>query len=206
MSGFGTAFTTLALAGIGDKSFLIALVFSAKHKARWVFLGSFLALILGSIIWIALGVTLKNHIDSLILGIVSSLAFISFGIYYIANYLKLLKSDKQAISFSTDSMLQQNIHTKDYKPFYIVKKTFASTFVAEFGDRTQLTLLLLATAPGLVFTSLLAGAFSSQLILTIAAVGSGKWFGSLMNEKMLALVSGIVFLILGIQTLIDSIQ
>ncbi|NBQ26154.1 MAG: TMEM165/GDT1 family protein, partial [Verrucomicrobia bacterium] len=64
MAGFTTAFATVALAGIGDKSFLTALALAARHKARWVFTGSVSALTLGAGIWIAMGAWLGTIVST----------------------------------------------------------------------------------------------------------------------------------------------
>ena len=80
MAGFTTAFATVAVAGIGDKSFLTALVLAARHKARWVFTGSVLALTIGAALWIGIGVWLRSHISMDVIRVVSGTTFLAFGI------------------------------------------------------------------------------------------------------------------------------
>ena len=79
MAGFTTAFATVAVAGIGDKSFLTALVLAARHKARWVFTGSVLALTIGAGLWIGIGVWLRSHISMDVIRVVSGTTFLAFG-------------------------------------------------------------------------------------------------------------------------------
>ena len=64
MAGFTTAFATVALAGIGDKSFLTALALAARHKARWVFTGSVAALTIGAGLWIGMGSWLSTFVST----------------------------------------------------------------------------------------------------------------------------------------------
>ena len=80
VAGFTTAFATVAIAGVGDKSFLTTLLLAARHKARWVFTGSVSALTIGAGLWIAAGVWMKSIISIDTIQIISGVAFLLFGV------------------------------------------------------------------------------------------------------------------------------
>ena len=70
------------------------------------------------------------------------------------------------------------------------------TFVAEWGDRTQLaTLTLAATHSPLGVT---VGATLGHAICAAIAVGSGKWIAGKLSERWLTAMSGALFLLFGI--------
>ena len=40
LAAFGSSFTAITLAELGDKTFFMALILAARHRARWVFIGA----------------------------------------------------------------------------------------------------------------------------------------------------------------------
>jgi len=39
LAAFGSSFTAITLAELGDKTFFMALILAARHRPRWVFIG-----------------------------------------------------------------------------------------------------------------------------------------------------------------------
>lgn len=83
-------------------------------------------------------------------------------------------------------------------------KVFGSVFVAELGDKTQLTCLAFASVVpkyrGVVFlASVLALAFSSAI-----AVFFGCQITRIISPRTVKLVAGVVFLIFGVIYLRDA--
>ena len=197
MAGFTTAFATVAVAGIGDKSFLTALVLAARHKARWVFTGSFLALTIGAALWIGMGVWMRAHISMDIIRLVSGVTFLAFGIKalfdgYRSHIGKRAESVQAALPELGASL----------SPNAVIRDSFATTFLAEFGDRTQLALLGLAAGPNISAESIFTGAVAANILLAIGAVTSGKCLSRRLCQKRISLVSGILFIALGVKILI----
>lgn len=71
-------------------------------------------------------------------------------------------------------------------------------FIAELGDRAEVTTIFLATAPAFTFTGLLAGTLRGHALVTWLAVGAGKWIGGSISEKLLYRASGGRFLVFGL--------
>ena len=200
MAGFTTAFATVAVAGIGDKSFLTALLLAARHKARWVFTGSVLALTIGAGIWICMGVWMRSVISMDLIKIVSGFTFLLFGLKALAEGFGLTqenqcnKSDGGSKATNTSLQLPANA---------VIRNSFTTTFLAEFGDRTQLALLALAAGPDISAESIFTGAVAANIVLAIAAVTSGKFLKSKLCQKKVAIFSGTLFLILGLKILLQ---
>ena len=199
LAGFTTAFATVAVAGIGDKSFLTTFLLAARHKARWVFTGSVLALTIGAGLWISLGVWMRSTVSIDLIKIVSGITFLLFGVKALADgfgittkkHNNLNKEEKGSV----DSSLQLPANA-------VIRNSFTTTFLAEFGDKTQLALLALAAGPDISAESIFTGAVVANIILAIAAVTSGKFLKSRICQKKVAIFSGALFIVLGIKILV----
>ncbi|MBI2415961.1 MAG: TMEM165/GDT1 family protein [Candidatus Kerfeldbacteria bacterium] len=83
MKIFITAFVTIFLAELGDKTQIATLLFAAnKDHNKWVvFLGAALALVLTSAIGVILGSTLSNYVNEKTLKMIGGAGFIIVGIW-----------------------------------------------------------------------------------------------------------------------------
>lgn len=78
---FGTAFLTLFLAELGDKTQLAVIVMSAKTKSKVaVFLGASLALVLVSLLGVLVGGVLSQYVPTEWLQRIVAVAFIVIGV------------------------------------------------------------------------------------------------------------------------------
>lgn len=83
MKIFLTAFATIFLAELGDKTQIATLLFAAnKDYSKWlVFLGAALALLLTSAIAVIIGATVSNYVDEKTLKIIGGAGFILVGVW-----------------------------------------------------------------------------------------------------------------------------
>ena len=203
MAGFTTAFATVAIAGIGDKSFLTALALAACHKARWVFTGCIAALTFGTALWILLGAWMSTMIPVEAIKTVSGITFIFFGLkaFYEAISAKIRPQKTEQ-----ENNCHQKFSNSSHAPSAnaVIRNSFTTTFIAEFGDRTQLTLLALAAGPNISAEDIFTGATAANLILLILAVTSGKFLRNWLCQKKILLISSGLFLTLGIKIILFS--
>ena len=196
MAGFTTAFATVALAGIGDKSFLTAFALAARHKARWVFTGSVSALTIGAGLWIGMGTWLSTFISTDTVKIVSGFTFLAFGAIALNQAYQCHANPEvypnQIADNTTNAIAQKGAEV-------VIRDSFTTTFLAEFGDRTQLALLALAAGPNISAPSIFSGAVAANTLLAIAAVSSGKLLKNHLCYKRISFCSGILFIALGIK-------
>ena len=198
MAGFTTAFATVALAGIGDKSFLTALALAARHKARWVFIGSVSALTIGAGLWIGMGAWLNTLVSTDTVKFVSGITFLAFGTLAL-NQVYLCHSNPEIdAKLTTEKLLYE---VGDQGAEIVIRDSFTTTFLAEFGDRTQIALLALAAGPNISASSIFSGAVAANVLLAIAAVSSGKLLRNHLSYKKLSFCSGILFIALGVKIL-----
>ena len=198
MAGFTTAFATVALAGIGDKSFLTALALAARHKARWVFVGSVSALTIGAGLWIGMGAWLNTLVSTETVKFVSGITFLAFGALALSQVYQCHSNPEIDAKLTSDKLMRD---VSDQGAEIVIRNSFTTTFLAEFGDRTQLALLALAAGPNISASSIFTGAVAANFLLVIAAVSSGKLLRNHLSYKKLSFCSGILFLALGVRIL-----
>ncbi|MBD2152078.1 TMEM165/GDT1 family protein [Pseudanabaena sp. FACHB-1277] len=86
----------------------------------------------------------------------------------------------------------------------IVTTTFITIFLAEIGDKTQLTTLMIAAQshePWIVFTGAAIALVSTSLLGVIA----GKWLAQNFSPRLLNTLAGLSFLILSISLLWEAV-
>jgi len=201
VAGFTTAFATVAIAGIGDKSFLTTLVLAARHKARWVFTGSVSALTIGAGLWITAGVWMKSIVSIDTIQIISGVAFLLFGVNALVEAAKVKSSPRSSNTDQDQPNTLERATPTAMPANAVIRNSFTTTFLAEFGDRTQLALLALAAGPNISAESIFSGAVAANTLLAIMAVSSGKCLKNRLCQRRLSIISGIVFISLGINIL-----
>ncbi len=86
----------------------------------------------------------------------------------------------------------------------IASTTFITIFLAEIGDKTQLTTLMISAQshqPWIVF----AGAAIALVSTSLLGVLAGKWLAKNFSPSLLNTLAGLSFLILSISLLWDAI-
>ena len=209
LAAFGSSLTAITLAELGDKTFFMALILSVRHRARWVFIGSFAALTAVTLISLALGYGLRELLPQSLVPWLAAVLFISFGIKL------LIDAQGMAANAATEEKeeAEQAINTAESSKAFntawaVIWEAFVLVFIAELGDRTQFTTIFMATAPAQVFSfgGLLAGTLLGHALVTWLAVGAGKWIGQLVNERLLYRLSGGLFLVFGLAALSQALS
>ncbi len=86
----------------------------------------------------------------------------------------------------------------------IVSTTFITVFLAELGDKTQLSVLVISAQshqPWVVFTGAAIALVSTSLLGVLA----GKWLAKTFSPSLLNTLAGLSFLILSISLLWEAI-
>ena len=81
--------------------------------------------------------------------------------------------------------------------------TFITVFLAEMGDKTQLTTITLSSTTNKPLAVFLGSSIALILATLLGALAGGS-IASLIPDFMLKLLSGMVFLIIGINLLAQS--
>jgi len=172
----------VTLAEMGDKTQLLAMAFATKYKASKVLIGVFLATILNHAFAVALGnfVTRYQAID-LWIQIFASLSFIFFGLWTI-------RGDK----------LDGEENRKTKFKFGSVMTVAIAFFIAELGDKTQLTTIALAAKFPENPIGVLMGSTTGMLIADAIGIIVGVVMCKKIPERTIKLVSAGAFIFFGL--------
>jgi putative Ca2+/H+ antiporter (TMEM165/GDT1 family) len=87
---------------------------------------------------------------------------------------------------------------------YILGQAFLMTFLAEWGDRSQIATIALAASFNPFMVTL--GALLGHLLCTAAAVKIGELVSGKISEQKILIVGGIVFIVSGLCTFVLVIE
>jgi putative Ca2+/H+ antiporter (TMEM165/GDT1 family) len=89
----------------------------------------------------------------------------------------------------------------DWKIFLTV---FASVFIAELGDKTQLATLLFAADKEVSRTTVFLAASAALVVASGLGVLAGSVLTQMISEKILHYVAGAGFIVIGVFTLLRA--
>ncbi len=86
----------------------------------------------------------------------------------------------------------------DWKIFLTI---FASVFIAELGDKTQLATMLFAADKEIGKVTVFLAASAALVVASLIGVVAGSLMASYINEKYLHYIAGVGFILIGTLTL-----
>lgn len=177
IADFLVALVAVGLAELGDKTQLCILFMSSKTKRHAILLsGIMLGYLVVDGAAIVAGSLLASVFPTLLVKIVSGGLFIAFGV--------MMLMEKGICH--PERMKSQN-------PFVA---GFLMIFLAEWGDKTQISSGLLATQYNAF--AVLAGTLAAMLLLSAMAIYAGKFITKKIHPKTVAKIAGAAFIIIGL--------
>lgn len=201
-AAFGASFTAITLAELGDKTFFMALILAARHRARDVFVGAFAALAVVTLLSLALGYGLRELLPAVLVPWLAAILFLGFGLRLLWQAQGMAADGAEDEERDAEAAVEKAERQRTVRTTAaVIWEAFVLVFLAELGDRTQFTTIFLATAPAFTFAGLLAGTLAGHGLVTALAVGAGKWMGGRLSEPLLYRLSGGLFLVFGLVAL-----
>ncbi len=183
----GEALILILVLELGDKTQLMTISFASRYSRRTVFIGVFCALTIVTVLGVVIGYILHTALPvSLIQGIAATV-FIILGVWII------LRREKE------EEEVPEEI--PDRKIFL---HTFLLTALAELGDKTQIAVILLSAESGLPL-AVLTGALIGFVLIVAIGVIIGREISKRVSRKWIVLASGILFILIGIITIIEML-
>jgi len=172
--------SAVTLAEMGDKTQLLAMAFATKYKASKVLLGVFLATILNHALAVALGTFVTRYENlNIFIQVVAAISFIGFGLWTIRG----------------DKLEGEENRVSKFGPVATVAIAF---FLAEMGDKTQLTTIALATKFPDYPLQVLLGTTTGMLIADGIGIIIGVVLCKNIPDRTIKLVSAGIFIIFGL--------
>lgn len=199
LAAFGSSLTAITLAELGDKTFFMALILAARHRARDVFIGSFAALAAVTLLSLGLGYGLRELLPGWVVPWLAAALFLGFGGKLLLDAQGMAADEAEQEEREAEATVNRAESDQRFTTApAVIWESFSLVFIAELGDRTQFATILLATAPAFSFAGLLAGTLAGHALVTALAVGAGRWVGHRISEQLLYRLSGGLFLAFGL--------
>ena len=185
MQAFLLSTGIVALAQIGDKTQLLALVLAARFKKPWpIVWGILVATVLNHSMAGALGAWVTTQISPQTLRYILGASFIAMAVW-------MLVPDK----------LDDEADSK--KPrFGVFGTTVVLLFLAEMGDKTQIATVMLAARFD-AYIPVVAGTTLGMMLANAPVVWLGERMTRLVPLRVVHLVSAAIFLGLGLWALLS---
>lgn len=218
LEGFWKAFTSgvamIIATEIGDKTFFIAAVLSMKHSRSAVFAGAIAALIIMTILSTAMGLVLPQVLPKQYTHWLGGVLFLYFGfkLLYDSRAMEAGRASDELEEVEEELLQQKNkkedvesgtparkTATKQKSWIEVVLQALSLTFLAEWGDRSQIATIALAASKNPVGVTV--GACIGHSLCTGLAVVGGRMLAARISEKTVSLAGGIIFLLFGIHSM-----
>lgn len=178
------------IAEMGDKTQFMMIAMASRFKIRDIIIGSGIAILILNGLAALLGAVISKFVPIAVIRIIAALAFLYFAITSIGD------DDEEEEAGSDDK--------KKIAPVWIVFGTF---FLAELGDKTQLTAITFAANEGMksaliVWLACSIGLFAADVIGMLM----GYFLSNKMPTALINMVAFIIFAVFGIATLWEGVN
>lgn len=216
VSGFINSLLVILVTEIGDKTFFIAAVLAMSNGRMIVYLGAMSALAVMHVLSSIMGYALPNILPRAYTHFASACLFVYFGLKLLRDAYEMkgegpseelqeveeeLISKKEGEGSMGDEEEADNavsgsttkVFTSQSKAEWAVfTQAFTLTFLAEWGDRSQIATIALAASKnvmGVILGGLLGHAFCTGL-----AVVGGRLLAARISERTVAVIGGVLFI------------
>ncbi|XP_022818372.1 transmembrane protein 165 isoform X1 [Spodoptera litura] len=211
LQGFLASLSVVVVSELGDKTFFIAAIMAMKHPRIIVFAGAISALVFMTILSAAFG-WIATVIPRVYTYYASAVLFAIFGIKMLRDGWKMdpnegqeeleevqselkRREDQEEKEETLDMLEQGQVENRRRKRNAVLKvllQAASLTFLAEWGDRSQLATVVLATrehAVGVV----VGGSLGHALCTGLAVIG-GRMVAAKISVRTVTIIGGLVFL------------
>lgn len=220
---FAASLSVIIVSELGDKTFFIAAIMAMRYNRLTVLIGAMLALGIMTCLSVLFGYA-TTIIPRIYTYYVSTALFAIFGIRMLREGLKMSADEGQEeleevqaeikkkdeelqrsklangapdVEAGTGTTLPQGKWHSLISPIFI--QSFTLTFLAEWGDRSQLTTIILAAREDPVGVAV-GGTLGHCLCTGLAVVG-GRMIAQKISVRTVTIIGGIVFLAFALSAL-----
>ncbi|MFM2062752.1 MAG: hypothetical protein RLZZ507_2422 [Cyanobacteriota bacterium] len=205
LTAFTAGLVLITISELGDKTFFIAVILSMQHSRRVVFAGVTAALAAMTVLSVIFGQLLSalTQGSKIYVHYAEIVLFIAFGLKLLYDAWKMpAKPDEEVIEEAREAVEKAELDSQQKSLWSILLKSFVLTFIAEWGDRTQIATIALAASNNPIGVTL--GAVLGHAICAAIAVIGGKLIAGKISEKQITFLGGFLFIIFGIVAAIEG--
>jgi len=197
-----SSFFMILATELGDETFIIAAVMAMRHPKTTVLAGALSALYFMTVLSAFLGVVLPNLISQQTVHNCATVLYTFFGLRLM--YIGARGEEESKVEeFEEVESSLKDCASKAQKS--LIRRMFSSlctpifmeagmlTFLAEWGDRSQIATISLAAHQNPL--GVIAGACVGHTVCTSLAVFGGEWLGKRISSRVVAFGGGALFMI-----------
>lgn len=202
---FIASVSIIVVSELGDKTFFIAAIMAMKHSKLPVFLGAMAANCLMNLIAVSLAMV-TSFIPQFVTHALSIVLFSFFGAKMIFDAYQMSPNETEdEFNEAREVLIRRKSISADNVPFakrfrkkilhyvsFVFLETFTMTFVGEWGDKSQISTILLAAKENAMVV--ICGSTIGYALCTIIAVLGGSVIASVISARVVTLVGGVLFL------------
>lgn len=212
-------FVLVGAAELFDKTFFITMLLAMKHKkfSSVVFVSCFLALVAHVALAAVLGYGMSRLISTRTLEFAAAALYFLFAMMYAKDWWEASDDSLGALEEAQETLdaedefkpLKENMKGNNKKAWAeamrIFSLGFTSTFIAEFGDRTQFAMIGQHASQPIIPVCI--GSTIAFFFLCAVAVASGAFLSNMaVSERTVAMIGGLSFLLFAIVSLYDAMH
>ncbi|KAL0125153.1 hypothetical protein PUN28_004352 [Cardiocondyla obscurior] len=226
LHAFIASLSVIVVSELGDKTFFIAAIMAMKHPRLTVFIGAISALALMTILSVVFGYA-ATIIPRAYTYYISTLLFALFGLKMLRDgyYMSPTEAQEELEEVQSDLRKRDDEYEKETASTLVqdpetgvIRKTpkssalmvlsriflqaFTLTFLAEWGDRSQLTTIILAARED-VYGVVLGGILGHSFCTGLAVLG-GRIIAQKISVRTVTIIGGLVFLLFAVTALFIS--
>lgn len=199
---FSSSIFMILATEMGDETFIIAAVMAMRHPKTTVLAGALSALYFMTVLSAGLGIILPNLISQQTVHNCATGLYTFFGCRLMWIGAKGEEEDKDEEFEEVENNLKDSA-SKQHKSY--VRRVFSKfctpiflealmlTFLAEWGDRSQIATITLAAHQNPY--GVILGACLGHSVCTTLAVYGGEWLGKRISQRLVAFGGGFLFII-----------
>lgn len=199
LDAFFASLSMILVSEIGDETFIIAALMAMRHPKSIVLSGALAALVVMTVLSTGLGRIVPNLISRKHTNSAATVLYAFFGLrlLYIAwrsDSKGSQKKEMEEVEEKLETGQGKSAHRRFLSRFLtpIFLESFILTFLAEWGDRSQIATIALATHKNAVGVAV--GATIGHTICTSVAVVGGSMLASKISQGTVATIGGLLFL------------
>lgn len=195
VKAFVNSFAMILVTEIGDKTFFIAAIMSMRHHPLYVFGGAIAALAVMTVLGALAGFMLPNVMPRQYTHWVAAALFLYFGCVLLKDAYDMFKKGEGNGASEELEEVEEELEKKKSActSTQVLLSAFTMTFLAEWGDRSQIATIALAAAKDPL--GVVVGAIIGHSLCTGAACLGGKLLAGQIPERTVVLVGAIGFLV-----------
>ncbi|VXD21877.1 conserved membrane hypothetical protein [Planktothrix serta PCC 8927] len=206
LTAFTAALLLITISELGDKTFFIAVILSSKYDRKIVFIGVVAALATMTVLSVIVG-RVFSFLPQIYIHYAEIILFALFGfkLLYDASKMppELGSKDEQEEALEAVEKAENKFPKRKSK-WGTLLESFVLTFAAEWGDRTQIATIALATFHNPV--GVIIGGIVGHTICAAIAVLGGKLIAGRLSERTITAIGGCLFLVFSAIALFEGVR